>query len=169
MAQDAYVPLAKASGAATPYTFNDIPSGYDDLIIRGFIYTTTSAYSYYSGVQFNGDTAANYDTWVMGTDDGTFANYGTSDNQTEIPGIELPGSSTGSVSGNGFEMVIYGYSNTSYYTNVRSSGGYGNGSYGKVRNYGGQWRNTAAVTSITFAGPPNFNANSKVALYGRRS
>jgi hypothetical protein len=169
MAKDAYVPIATASGAATTYTFSAIPGTFDDLIIRGFVATTISAYSYYSGVQFNGDTGSNYDQWVMGTDDGTFAGYGTTDNQTSIPGIELVGPSTSTSNGNGFEMVIYGYSNTSYYTNARSSGGYGNGSYGKVRNYGGQWRNTAAVTSITFVGPANFNANSKIALYGRRS
>ena len=82
MAKDAYVPIATASGAATNYTFSAIPGTFDDLILRGFVRTTTSAYSYYSGVVFNGDTAANYDSWLMGTDDGTWAAYGTQDNQS---------------------------------------------------------------------------------------
>lgn len=170
MAADGYIPIETISGAATSYSFTSIPSKYTDLILRGEVDTSAATlYSYTIAIIFNGDTSSTYDTCSFRKQDAdTPAGYISTDTG-EASFLNIPGGSFNTAGF--FECDIYGYSNTARYTFFRCFNGwsgFGQADKGIAGVYGGQWRNTAAVTSITtnnYSG--EFGSGTSITLYGR--
>ncbi len=138
--------------AQSSVTFSSIPSTFTDLtiVINGFYSGTT-----YGKFDFNSDTTSgNYSyTRFLGYSGGVL-----SDRAGGTDGISL-GSTMGSWIAN-----INDYSNTTTYKTLlarENAAGSGTGAYVYL------WRNTAAITSLTFTGVGgNFATGSTFKLYG---
>jgi hypothetical protein len=174
-AGNTYTPIATTTlGSNTAsYTFSSIPATYTDLVIvmnySGALSAGTagnmSAY-----LRMNSDTASNYSqTLIYGF--GTTANSGRESNQT-IYFINDYGyiASTSGIFGNSV-IHIMNYANTAYYktilertSNIDNAQG---SAFGVVSGVG-QWRSTAAVTSITLLMPGTnvYRTGSTFTLYG---
>jgi hypothetical protein len=150
--------------SGTSVSFTSIPSGYSSLQIR-FAFSTASnsgASPYY---QFNLDSGSNYNThYLEGT--GSAASAGSNSGT----GIYFSSLSVGNslTSPNVGIIDIADYANTSKYKTARNfSGSNANGSTAEGVWLGsGLWRNTAAITSITFTNGSAFTSGTTFALYG---
>tara|TARA_R110000751_G_scaffold262090_2_gene361342 strand:- start:1372 stop:1887 length:516 start_codon:yes stop_codon:yes gene_type:complete len=170
MTSDGYIPIETISGAATSYSFTDIPSTYTDLILRGEADTSAATlYSYTIAIIFNGDTSSTYDTCSFRKKDADDPASYFSTETGEATFLNIPGGSFNTACF--FECDIYGYSNSARNTFFRSFNGwsgFGQADKGVAAAYGGQWRSTAAVTSITtnnYSGV--FGSGTSITLYGR--
>jgi hypothetical protein len=156
MATNTYVALDKVTvGTATPtVTFSSISGNYTDL--RIVVQTAVNTETY---MRFNADTGSNYsgtEIWA-----GTSAN---SERASNVTFITLRNSS--STLGNNMATVdVMNYSNST--TNKTVLVGTRDGLYDRVYRRVGMWRNTAAITSITFVPDAgNFPVGSTFSLYG---
>ena len=117
-----------------------------------------------SQVQFNSDTGSNYSFhYLLGNGSGTAA--GGFANQSAI------GWKTPSTSANIFSAAILDildYQNTNKYKTTRSLAGDDFNGSGAVVMHSGNWRNTAAISTvtITLTGGNSFAQYSSFALYG---
>lgn len=157
--------------SATPFvTFNSIPSGYTDLVLVTTARGDVAATSVSLRVQLNGDTGANYDVSLLAGVNNIAASQ-------QLPGlsnakvIDMPGASApaGAVSATTTEII--GYANTSIQKHFYSTGGSRFGTTSGALEtvvYAGDWRSTAAVTSLKlFPDTGNFVAGTTLTLYGR--
>jgi len=135
-------------------TFSNIPQTYTDLVLVGV--AKFSANPSYSGIIFNGDSGTNYSsTFVRGN--GTSASSGRNTTAGQI--------SSGSYSANFIidNFNIQNYSNATTYKTVLYRTSQDNDVLARV----GLWRNTAAITSITYQiDTGNILAGSSFTLYG---
>lgn len=159
------------SGVGT-VTFSSIPTTFRDLIlvVRGA--GTKAAAFVEVRVQLNGDTGANYDFQNLTMNNGSNTSAGNVA-QVSLFGGWLPAASGGVASASSMsEMTIYNYKDTTFHKAVSSRGGVRTGAAATntfINETWGDWRNTAAVTSVTaFLDANNFVAGSVVSLYGRR-
>ena len=162
-----YTPIATTtvSGTSTfSVTFSSISSSYTDLILVVANASFSSAAQ--SALRFNGDTGNNYSWTVMSGDGGSTAS--------------LRGSNVGIIqlgyfdyldAGKNYTAVcqINGYSGTN---NNKTTIVRGNEASLGVGAGVGLWRNTAAITSVTFLpayGGAYIGAGSTFTLYGVKS
>jgi len=162
------------SGGTSTITFSSIPATFTHLQIRISSQTNRGTYGTdYALMRLNSDSAGNYSRHFVGGDGSTTLAGGTV-NGTFIAG-PATGTNTGSTFG-GAIIDILDYANTNKYKTIRILNG--NDLNGTVGGYGGEiyllsgnWRDTSAVSSISFV--PNsgtlFNQYSHFALYGIRS
>jgi hypothetical protein len=154
-----------AGGAAT-VTFSSIPSTYTHLQIRGILRHTPDSPSYGLCSYFNGDTGSNYSFHTL-QGDGSSATASAATSQIVIVNSQMPGSGATANAFGAVVIDVLDYANTNKFKTSRSLGGWdGNGS-GYINLYSGNWRNTAAITSISLT-PYNdsFAQYSSFALYG---
>lgn len=159
-----YEPIATYtfSSPALGYTFSNIPQTYDDLILVCNAQYSPADGSGYIGceLRFNGDGNANYDqTGFQGTGASTNAYTNTATTSMNIGGF-----TNNSWTTQIFDIIQY--RNTSSWKTVLCRSG--TGASGTFMRLGvGQWRNTAAVTSI-FAGHVTLRMNTGTifTLYG---
>jgi hypothetical protein len=115
-------------------------------------------------VQYNGDTGSNYSETIL-WGNGSTANSFTAANRTRIPiGGDIVSASTTIP----FlaEIDIFSYAGSTNKTTLVSTSEDFNGS-GVTRKQVNLWRNTAAITSITFARTAgNYNTGTTATLYG---
>jgi hypothetical protein len=148
------------SASTASITFAGIPTGYKHLQVRSISYASNGSYL---RTQFNGDTAANY-SWhlVSGQGSSAFTDVGTSD--TSMAGPSQANSANifcASI------MDVLDYANTNKYKTARYLGGKDQNGSGNIALHSGSWRNTAAVTSITFfSSGVDFPIYTQFALYG---
>jgi hypothetical protein len=150
--------------------FTSIPQTFTHLQIRG-IARDSRAVSGMGGevrLWFNSDTAANYSSHIMFSNgSGAFSgNYVSSSYLYCFDTVS--NSSTASAFSVGI-IDILDYSSTNKYKTTRVIGGGDTNSAGVVGLYSGNWRNTAAITSIRLnvtSGTYNFKEYSTFALYG---
>ena len=170
MAEDGYFPIQTISGAASTYTFSNIPSTFTSLVLRGDINTSAaSPYSYTLSLVINGDTSSTYNKGLLrSADGGNIEGY----IQTETGSASFCAIPGGNFNGGAIvECEIFGYSNPLRYTFFRSQVGWSGqnqAAKGLTAAYGGQWRNTATVTTLTTinsAAP--FGSDTTITLYGR--
>jgi len=142
---------SKSITTATTYNFTSIPSGYINLVIILDDGNETSGG--YTMVQFNGDTASNYN-WVRNITTLT-SNY----NNNSVSYLYLTTTGTTHLSSYG---IIYNYTGAGY---KNYSANMQAGTNGTSAVNGG-WVNTAAITSmlITFYSAPT--AQGTLKLYG---
>lgn len=146
-----------ASGSVSFVTFSSIPQTYTDLVL---VYAGTGASLTYSAIRFNSDTGTNYSYTVLaGNGSATF-----SGRSTNVDEIYTSRQSTVSTSQNNTIAHIQNYSNTTTFKTVLMRS---NDSTVEASAAVGLWRNTAAITSVTFKlNNINFTAGSTVSLYG---
>lgn len=154
-------------GTATPtMTFTSIPTTYTHLQIRGMLNGTAAGTYNNVLTRFNGDSGANYSTHLMYGDGSTLGAQSETSATRTYAHILVSQASTSSYVGVGV-IDILDYANTNKYKTVRSLSGIDLNGSGQIEFSSGNWRNTAAITSIefgTFSG--NFNVGSTLALYG---
>ena len=147
---------------ATTVTFSSIPQGYTHLQVRYIARATVNDNTY---MIFNGDTGANYSShYVYGQGSSTAS--GNVTNGTSFFVDILTGSSTSYSAG---IIDILDYNNTNKYKTARTIAGIDLNGSGSVWLASGNWRNTAAITSITLkqsSGSYVFQPNSTFSLYG---
>lgn len=157
-----------SSGLAS-FTFSNIGQNFTHLRILGAIRnnrTVTAGDS--MALRFNSDTAANYNT----TTGSNTESWTTSTTSTFIYGAH---STSGASTANYFaslDLRILNYSNTSEHKSISSISFIPDATVGNqyARFNWGSWRNTAAITTITFI-PNNgtlFTQYSTLTLYGIR-
>lgn len=165
----AYVPpgfesIASVSGnnSASLITISSIPSGYTHLQVRGIV---NDGSGYQVRIRFNGDSGTNYSYNRLIAD--TSANY--SAGTANASGIEVVGVISGAAS-TYLSNVIIDIDNylSSNYKSVKSFYGTRNTGAGYVGVEAGSWRNTAAITSISFvnSGSTAFTSTTRFDLYG---
>jgi hypothetical protein len=152
-----YTPISTQtlSSAAASVTFSNIPQTYTDLIF--VLNGSTSNATQNIRFQFNGDTGSNYSyTRVLGN-----GSAASSERQSSITsgGVGDWGTDRGMLSAN-----IQNYSNTTTNKTVISR----SSSEGYVSAYVSLWRNTNAITSVTFLKNlgGDFTSGTTFTLYG---
>lgn len=158
-----------SSGSASSITFSSIPQTYTHLQIRGIGKNTGTTAGWYDiMMNFNGDTAQNYQAHVL-SGNGTAASSGWSGNAFGVQvGNALPTSAAGETSMFGGAVIdILDYTNTNKFTTTRHLYGWDKNGSGQMKLGSGCWRNTAAITSIVLTTDTNAIAQySSFALYG---
>ena len=156
------------SSAVSSVTFSSIPSTYTHLQIRQIGKDNRSgAGTSVLFMQCNSDTASNYSQHYLSADGtGVYAGGG-SFTQIQLGDMITGATSNASTFGAGV-VDILDYANTNKYKTVRALGGADNNGSGYVGLYSGNWRNTAAITSITLFGFSGATLQPKTsfALYG---
>lgn len=155
------------AGGASSITFSSIPSTFQHLQIRLFARSTTANTQSVAYMQLNGDTAANYSYHELTGQGSTVGSAaGTSVTGPRIA-IYPAASSTASMFGVGV-IDILDYKDTNKYTTYRSLNGNDQNGSGYVILFSGNWRNTAAVSSIVIGDNSggNFVQYTHAALYG---
>jgi len=150
-------------------SFTSIPSTFSHLQIRYMGRTARAATVDYLLVQFNSDTATNY-SWHQLQGDGATATSANGTSQTYVYGGVTAGSTaTANVQGIG-TIDILDYANTNKFKTTRSISATDNNGSGLVELYSGNWRSTAAITSISITnfGAGLFSQYTSFALYGIR-
>jgi len=160
--------------ATATVEFTSIPATFTHLQIRASYQTSRVTYPLDKiFIRFNSDSGSNYSCHnVKG--DGSSASAGA-ENSTQI--VDADSSSTTAASGGlvfgPLIMDILDYANTNKYKTIRMLKGFDTN--GTVATYGGRvglisgnWRNTNAITSVTFTvdNAANYSVNSIFALYG---
>jgi hypothetical protein len=165
-AYDSIATTTVGAGGAATVTFSSIPSTYTHLQIRGILRHTPDSPSYGLASYFNGDTGSNYSFHTL-QGDGASATGIAATSQIVIVNSQMPGSGATANAFGAVVIDVLDYANTNKFKTSRSLGGWdGNGS-GYINLYSGNWRNTAAVTSISLT-PFNdsFAQYTQFALYG---
>lgn len=158
------------AGNSATITFSSIPSTYTHLELRVLSRdnrtSPTSVTATYSWIRFNSDTGTNYsDHYLSGNGASTsaFADTGYS----YIYGFY---NASSAASANIFAtsvISILDYANTSKYKTVRTLTGHDQNGSGSVALASGNWRSTAAISTITITPDiGSFIQYSTFALYG---
>ena len=149
------------SGGAANAEFTSIPSTYQHLQVRCLLLTASANQNV--GIRFNSDTGSNYSVHELYGSGSAAGAIGTA-NTVFAPGGFTPGATYPG----GFVLDILDYTNTNKYKTTRTLWGNDTNGGGYVGLSSGAWRNTNAITSITFyhTNSNNFNQHSHFALYG---
>ena len=156
------------AGGASSINFNNIPQTFTDLKLE--ICARDSFASVAPDVTFtlNGSSVANYSTTrLYGTGSATASDRAAGANATLGYWGMLPGSSaTASVFGNA-EIYISNYTSANYKSIICDAVTENNATAAFQDLYANLWRNTAAITSISFfPGGSSFTQYSTFTLYG---
>ena len=148
-------------------TFSSIPATYTHLQIRFIARDTRAVLLEGFVVQFNGDTAGNYSDHTLYGDGSSAGAFSNTSPTFMSPYPIASANATASVFG--ISVVdILDYANTNKYKTIRVISGYDDDGQGGVQLSSGNWRNAAAITSITVL--PGIGTTiseySSFALYG---
>jgi hypothetical protein len=158
------------SGGSASVLFDNIATTWTHLQVRFLARTTRVATSEDINLQLNGDTGNNY-SWHIIYGDGTnpVVSAAASTFRILVPSVSSA-NATASIFGAGV-VDILDYKDTNKYKTVRSLGGSDRNGAGEIMFESGNWRNTNAISSLTFtpAAASNFAQYSHFALYGIRS
>jgi len=153
-------PLAAPQPTATLPVSGSLPQNYRHARIK-WQARCDNASAQTVGVQFNGDTGANYEFGLVETS-GTIQASGTGQTSVRVGIVPGTGAAAGRVSG-GF-IDIENYSDTTFFTTLNAMCQRGDSLVGEYDS--GNWLSTAAVTSITIMlSAGNFIAGSVFTLY----
>jgi len=144
------------STTASSITFSSIPATYRHLQIRLFSKNSTDNGTI--SMRYNGDSASNYSLHDLYGNGATASSLGAA-NQT-YTFASLTGSTQAAVS----IIDILDYADTNKYKTNRSLIGVDYNGNGYLWFSSGNWRNTAAITSIVLAA--TFTQYTSAALYG---
>lgn len=148
-------------------TFSSIPSTYTHLQIRFTGRASQSGSTVSLNMTLNGDNAANYSWHVLQGNSTTLSSSNTTSTNSMFVGqIPLATATSGSF---GFGVIdLLDYTNVNKYKTIRALNGEIDGSP-NVQQASGNWRSTAAVTSLTLAaGVGQQVSGSRFSLYGIR-
>jgi hypothetical protein len=151
-------------------TFSNIPSTYKHLQIRALAKCDVNdGNNSYSNIylRFNSDTGSNYSYHHLQGDGSSVATTGQV-NQTSVFVGTAANSDSAQANVFGANIIdILEYANTNIYKTVRCLNGKENNAtnYNRIQFKSGNWRNTNAITSLTFTTDGNFTQYSQFALY----
>ena len=148
-----------SAGYASDFTFSSIPQTYKHLQLRIALNNETGVAMQ---IRFNSDTGSNY-SYHFVTGNGSTKSSSGAVNTSAIFLVDYPapgGTSVGVVD-------IFDYTNVNKYKTLKTISGRDNNGSGIIGLYGGNWRNTGAINSITVISAATW-LNTKVALYGVR-
>jgi len=151
------------TSAVSSITFSGIDQSYTDLLITANFTLSTANASVF--MRFNGDTTTAYsDTSISGTGSALWTDRDSNATQIRVSAQRTAQSATDRQA---FTININDYNNTTNYKTCLSR----YGSVGGVEAFAGQWRNTAAINSITlgFGSSYTFSPGTIVSLYGIKS
>lgn len=147
------------SASASSITFSGIPATYTHLQIRGIMAPSGASSS--TNIQFNSDTTTTNYYYHRLQGDGANTNAGAGNLYRILDGT---GTTTYYQS---FVIDILDYANTNKYKTTRALAGYDANGSGQINLTSNLWKNTNAITTITFTlDTPNINTYSSFALYG---
>ena len=148
------------SGGASSITFSSIPSTYTHLQVRALVFTNNIGSA--TSMAFNGDTnyGSNYYNHLLFAA-GTGSVYPAGQAWSYAPVFQ--GSTT---IGSAMVLDILDYANTNKYKVTRDLDGYDANGSGGLSLSSNLWKNTAAITSITFSAYTSFTQYTTFALYG---
>ena len=153
------------ASAAASISFTGIPAGYEHLALE--MMNVSAAGNNEVGIQFNGDTAANYD-WVRFYGNGTTANSDGGAASTSGKLASVGAASPGFVV---LSAKIPGYARTVLQKAVIATGTRLDAGTGipLAMNYSARWRSTAAINRIDLlALVNNFDVGTSATLYAMR-
>lgn len=154
------------SGGQSTISFTSIPATYKHLQIRGIARGNDGAFYGRPLLQFNSDTGSNYSWHYVETFNSSVSSAaGTS--QTFISEYYAASGAGATASVFGVMILdILDYADTNKYKTTRSLAGLDSNTVGgALQLASGSWRNTAAISTITFSGT-TFQQYSSFALYG---
>jgi hypothetical protein len=142
-------------------TFSSIAGTYKSLQLRilGFALTAN-----YFGLQFNGDTGANYTRHAIIGNGATVTAFGnTGRTYCQISS----GSANPSIT-NGYGIIVdlVDYASSTKNKTVRASSGLDANGSGEMSLWSHLWVNTNAITSITVLTDGTYSTGNSIALYG---
>lgn len=145
-------------------TFSSIPSTYKHLQIRATALSNSDSVPVL--LRFNSDSNSNYSQHYLGGQGSVTATGGAaSTSAVTLAGIYARGLNASYPWA--FVIDILEYANTNKYKTVRALHGADYNGSGEVNLTSGNWRNTAAVSTITLSmASSGFNQYSHFALYG---
>ena len=158
-----------AGGSGGPVTLNlSGVTGYKHLQIRALIQTNSNSVIREAYMRFNNDTGLNYSFHRLYAQGSSVAADASGPHDVWLPVAGGSGTQAGS---NNFGVVILDildYANTNKYKTVKSFFGIDANSTGSmIFLASGFWRNTNAITSITFtSGGQTYQQYSQFAVYG---
>ena len=161
------IATASGTGASGTISFTSIPSTYTHLQLRMFSRDDAAGTEGNYIVQFNNDTAANYNSHYL-EGSGAAVAAGVNTTKTYIYAFPYPQNSvTASVYG-GLILDILDYANTNKYKTSRALGGYDANGSGYVDFTSGLWMSTSAINRVDIKtmGAGNWTTASRFALYG---
>jgi hypothetical protein len=154
------------TGSSGTLTFTSIVGTYKHLQIRGISRSDYAGANVQIAVRFNSDTASNYSGhYIVGI--GSTVTASGAANQTFGEGGQVTGA-TSTASAMGVAVLdVLDYADSNKYKTLKSLSGFDANGSGQILLTSGNWRNTAAITSITLlAGAGNWTTASTFALYG---
>jgi len=161
-------------GADGTFSFTGIPATFKHLQLICYLRSDRGAAFDDLGIQFNGDTAANYDAYsfeAFGTGPSTNGNENYGGTKMQI-GNGCIGNSAGANLFSGLSIAIPDYANTTNNKSLRLQAANKTGTAATNMHvlFGmGSWRSNAAISRIDVfptGGGTNFNAGSHITLYG---
>ena len=155
------------SGGQSTITFSSIPSTYKNLQIRGIVRNTGGAGGDNLYMRYNGDTATNYTAHFMHTSGANAAVDSIYPWEIMLPAFIPTNDQTANIYCS-FIIDILDYADTNKFKTFKSLSGFDLNTSGKVGLFSGLWRNTNAISSITFVCSNNFIQYSEFALYGTK-
>jgi hypothetical protein len=170
-AYDALSTVTVGAGGVASITFAAIPNTYKHLQIRYMARSDQAGVDRLGiEVNFNSDTAANYSSHqLFGTGSAASASAYTSSSFIYTGLSDIPAATaSANIFGVGI-MDILDYADTSKHKTTRVLCGQDqNNTSGRIFLTSGNWRNTAAITSIRFRpeSSSNFTQHSQFTLYG---
>ena len=167
----------KSPSAVATVTFSSIPADFRHLRLYWIAHVAETVGNVSIFVEFNGDTTgANY-TQTTHTLVKDVTSPFTGDVHTVAAASAATGIELGSFPGEGgANEMAYGYMDCSYYTESKWKAVLAtNGAFmaigrdnQRLQETSGRWKGTAAINAIRYfsAGSKNFDAGTKLALYG---
>jgi len=158
------IETAYGTGSSATITFSSIPNTYKHLQVR-FVAKKTTSGATGLFVRLNGDTASNYSEHHLAANGSSVfsgANLGEwlFYNEAKIVGSDAGGGATG-------VMDLVNYANTATFKTAKLLNGFADTGGNVIRLVSGSWRNTSAISSITFdAQSGNFTTSTRFSLYG---
>lgn len=167
-AYDALYRVTVSPAGASSITFDNIPSTYKHLQIRG-IYRPAAATSppYNTLFRLNGDAGSNYSRHFLSGDGSSASASGVSSQTYGWLPYHL-GSNSLANTFNAVVIDVLDYASVSKNKTVRALGGYDANGSGYIQLTSTAWLSTSAITSFTLytGNLLNFAENSSFALYG---
>jgi hypothetical protein len=154
------------SGGQSSIDFTSIPNTYKHLQIRGIVRYSGAAGNNPMYMTFNSDSGSNY-SWHGLFGDGASASAAAGSNRSRIDIDRIAGANAASNIFGTFVIDILDYANTSKFKTTRNLGGLDQNGSGFIFFESGSWRNTNAISTISFVPPSDlFVQYSSFALYG---
>jgi hypothetical protein len=154
--------------AASSITFSSIPQDYTHLQIRHIARNSGANADLNIAARFNGDSGSNYSEHYLYGTGSAAASGGNASTNAILFGRMTGANSTSGIFGVSVNDIL-DYSNTNKFKTHRCFCGHDQNGSGFLFMFSGNWRSTAAITSVTiypgdFA--TTFTAGSSFALYG---